>query len=65
MLIVAAVIAVGAALVGLVKEANALSQEFGGGVKANLRIGLALKPKPLELNSLHYQQNKLEVHLMQ
>ena len=43
MLIVAAVIAVGAALVGLVKEANALSQEFGGGVIANLRIGLALK----------------------
>ena len=43
MLIVAAVIAVGAALIGVVKQANALSQEFGGGVKANLRIGLALK----------------------
>jgi len=43
MLIVAAVIAVGAALIGVVKQANALSQEFGGGVIANLRIGLALK----------------------
>ena len=48
MLIVAAVIAVGAALVGLVKEANALSQEFGGGVKANLRIGLALKANTIK-----------------
>ncbi len=48
MLIVAAVLAVGAALVGLVKEANALSQEFGGGVKANLRIGLALKANTIK-----------------
>ena len=48
MLIVAAVIAVGAALVGLVKQANALSQEFGGGVKANLRIGAALKANTIK-----------------
>ena len=43
MLIIAAVLAVGAALVGLVKQANSLSQEFGGGVKANIAIAKQLK----------------------
>ena len=32
-----------AVLVNFVKQANALSQEFGGGVKANLKIASALK----------------------
>ena len=41
--IAAAVLAVGAALIGVIKQANALSQEFGGGLKANMRIGVALK----------------------
>ena len=43
LLIASAVIAVGAALIGVVKQANALSQEFGGGLQANVKIGLALK----------------------
>jgi len=46
--VAAVLLAIGAALVGLVKQANALSQEFGGGVKANLRIGLALKANTLK-----------------
>ena len=48
MLIVAAVLAVGAALVGVIKQANSLSQEFGGGVKANIKIGLALKANTIK-----------------
>ena len=36
-----------AVLVSLVKEANSLSQEFGGGVKANIRISAELKKQTL------------------
>jgi len=46
--IAAAVLAVGAALIGVVKQANALSQEFGGGVMANVKIGLALKANTIK-----------------
>ena len=38
----AILMAIGATLLGLVKKANALSQEFGGGLKANMKIGAAL-----------------------
>jgi F0F1-type ATP synthase assembly protein I len=36
-----------AVLVSLVKEANSLSQEFGGGVKANIKISAELKKQTL------------------
>ena len=36
-----------AVLVSLVKEANSLSQEFGGGVKANIKISYELKKQTL------------------
>ena len=36
-----------AVLVNFVKQANALSQEFGGGVKANLKIAAALKTQTI------------------
>jgi len=36
-----------AVLVSLVKEANSLSQEFGGGVKSNIRISAELKKQTL------------------
>jgi hypothetical protein len=46
--IAAAVLAVGALLVGVIKQANALSQEFGGGLMANVNIGLALKANTIK-----------------
>lgn len=39
----AVLLAIGTALVSLVKEANSLSQEFGGGLKANIGIAAQLK----------------------
>jgi hypothetical protein len=41
--IAAVLLAVGTALIGLVKQANSLSQEFGGGLKANIGIAAQLK----------------------
>ena len=41
--IAAVLLAIGATLVGLVKQANSLSQEFGGGLKANIAIAGQLK----------------------